>query len=175
MFSKRIIELGEPLWQIQKDALTNLPWIKPWRKNEKKKEPGSGKIPTVEASTTATDNDAAVAAVRDPGEDEGETADEDGDDDDDVGGDPLQGEGDDDGDDDDDVGGVSLLEYELEAAAYDDYVDTASFLESDSESAASDDYVDAPSFPEVDSEPSASDPEGLGGVSVAVGRMGVDD
>ena len=136
VFGERIIELGEPLWQIQKDALATAQWST----DKEKEEPGNEEIPTEEASTTATDDGAAVAAVRDLGEDGGETADEDGEDDDDVDAVSLQDEGetaDEDSEDDDDAGGVSLQGF--------------------------------------DSEPAASDPEGQGGVSVALWRMGVED
>ena len=97
-FGERIIELGEPLWQIQKEGLATARWTK-----QKKKDPGS---------TIATDN--ATAAVQDSCKDEGET-----------------------GDEDDDVDAAPLLGDK--------------------------------------SGPTASDPEGLAEVSVAVGRMGVDD
>ena len=71
IFGQRIIELGEPLWQIQKEALATARWTK-----KKKKEPGSEQIRNGEASTTATDN-APAAAAQDSGEDEAETGDED--------------------------------------------------------------------------------------------------
>ena len=106
-FGERIIELGEPLWQIQKEALATASWTQ-----VKKKEPRSEQPRTSEASSTATDN--ATVAVQDSGEDEGETGDD-------------------------------------------------------------DDGVDAASALEVDSEPTASDPAELAELSVAVGRMGVDD
>ena len=61
-FGERLIELGEPLWQIQKGALATTRWTH--------KEPGSEQIRTGEASTTATDHAAAASS-----EDEGETGD----------------------------------------------------------------------------------------------------
>ena len=106
-FGERIIELGEPLWQIQKEALATARWPK-----KKEKDPGSEGIRTGEASTTATDN--AAAAVQDSGEDAGETGDEE----DDVDAAPVLGD---------------------------------------------------------NTEPTASDSAELAEVSVAVGRMDVDD
>ena len=50
-FGERIIELGEPLWKIQKEALTTANWT---RNNYKKS--GKEGIRTGEASTAATDN-----------------------------------------------------------------------------------------------------------------------
>ena len=69
-FGERIIELGEPLWRIQKEALATARWTK-----KQSKEPGSEQIRAGEASTTATDN--VAAAVQDSGEDAGETGDDD--------------------------------------------------------------------------------------------------
>lgn len=54
-FGQRVIELGEPIWQIQKAALAKAKWSK-----GPNKETHSGQINAGEASTTATDN-AALA------------------------------------------------------------------------------------------------------------------
>ena len=61
-FGERIIELAEPLWQIQKGALATTRWTK-----KKRTEPGSERIRTDEPSTTATDH-AAAASSKDEGE-----------------------------------------------------------------------------------------------------------
>lgn len=53
-FGERIIELGEPIWQIQKEALATANWRIP--------DTESGRVDTGEASTAATDNAAAAAA-----------------------------------------------------------------------------------------------------------------
>ena len=61
-FGQRIIELGEPLWQIQKEGLATTVWTK-----KKKQKTGSERIRTGKASTTAIDH-AAAASSKDQGE-----------------------------------------------------------------------------------------------------------
>lgn len=61
-FGKRVIELGEPVWQLQKDALATARWTK-----KKKRATGDEQVDTGEASTAAIDN--ATLAVHDSKED----------------------------------------------------------------------------------------------------------
>lgn len=65
LFGERIIELGEPIWQIQKDALATAKWR---RQNTALERIGTG-----EASATRIDN--AAVLVRDSEEGLGETGD----------------------------------------------------------------------------------------------------
>lgn len=60
-FGTRAIDLGEPIWQIQKDALSTAKWTK------KKRETDGEQAHTAEASTAATGN--AAVAVPDSEED----------------------------------------------------------------------------------------------------------
>lgn len=66
-FGERLIELGEPVWEIQKEALATARWTK----KQPKEEPGTEDVCTGEAPHTATtDNAAAAAAVPDPEDDD---------------------------------------------------------------------------------------------------------
>lgn len=52
-FARRVIELGEPIWKMQKEALENAPWTK---KKEEKRASDLEEVDSGEASTTATNN-----------------------------------------------------------------------------------------------------------------------
>lgn len=62
-FGERLIELGEPIWEIQKEALATARWTK-----KPTQQPGTEDARVGEASSTATTDNAAVT-VRDSEED----------------------------------------------------------------------------------------------------------
>ncbi len=125
--AERIIELAEPIWQMQKEALAKGRWAigRKNRRGKRKRRGGYTQVDIGEMSTAATENPAAAAAAQDSEED---LADAEHHDDADTASVPGQSSAST-SDDPSDSGGVSLVGME-------------NFLEKDSADAEDHDDVD---------------------------------